>query len=411
MMISRAYAVLSLSVLWVAIHTSAAAIAQEREATTPLTLDHNRLLVDADIQQADGRWRPARLWVDTGNPDFMVNTASVTTLGFSTLAGTAVTDAPGPVELIPPKAIRIGGVPLDIRGLRPTVRLGARQWAAVGADANLPSTLLRRYRVIIDYPRRQFALAPPSGPVPRGQRAAARIHPETGIAQIDARLDGESFSLALDIGASYSFVSRALFDRVTAHHPAWSRLDGATGAANMWGLWPEESGWPLVRVPALDWGGVELRDVGLVGLPDFFANGVSLGAWYSKKTAQPVEGFLGPNALMAYRVEIDFAGSAVYFERGLAPVAPDMDLVGVTLQPDSGGRWLVIGVVKKNGASVVEGLEPGDMLINVGALAVTGATMGRVVDALRGTPGDTRTLVVQRGDRTIRLEARVRRLL
>ena len=55
-------------------------------------------------------------------------------------------------------------------------------------------------------------------------------------------------------------------------------------------------------------------------------------------------------------------------------------------------------------------MEAGDKLISIGDLETAGATMGTVMDALRGKPGETRTLVVERegGRRTV--EADVTRL-
>jgi hypothetical protein len=44
-------------------------------------------------------------------------------------------------------------------------------------------------------------------------------------------------------------------------------------------------------------------------------------------------------------------------------------------------------------------------------LETTGATMGTVVDALRGTPGDVRILVLERNGERFRVEANVERFL
>jgi hypothetical protein len=37
--------------------------------TAPIILDHNRMLVDAEIRGNDRTWHKVRLWVDSGNPD------------------------------------------------------------------------------------------------------------------------------------------------------------------------------------------------------------------------------------------------------------------------------------------------------------------------------------------------------
>ena len=126
---------------------------------------------------------------------------------------------------------------------------------------------------------------------------------------------------------------------------------------------------------------------------------------------RPVDGFLGPNAFKAFRVEIDYAKGAVYFEKGAEFDARDMDLVGLTLRPEADGSYQVIGVAEKDGKPVVEGVEPGDKLLNVDDLETTGATMGTVVDALRGTPGDVRILVLERNGERFRVETNVERFL
>lgn len=88
-----------------------------------------------------------------------------------------------------------------------------------------------------------------------------------------------------------------------------------------------------------------------------------------------------------------------------------MDLVGLTLRPQADGSYQVIGVVEIDGRTAAEGVESGDILIEVDGLDVHGATMGTVVDSLRGDPGDTRTLVLERHGDRITVQATVERLL
>ena len=371
-------------------------------ARARMVLDHNRVLVDAEVQAKDGTWRKARLWIDSGNPDFLLSAAFARSLGFE-WATTAPADATAPVAMSP-VAVRLAGVSLDFRGLLPAVRPGAEAFlATMHADGNLPSTVLRRYRVVLDYPRREVELRPGNSSPHRGAPVPMRVHPKTGIAQVEARVGGESLSFALDIGASYSFVSARLLDTLAARHGSWPRMAGAVGCANIWGLWPEEERWAVLRSPEIRLGGTTIGGVGLVGLPNIFANDTDLGTWYSRKTAAPVVGFLGPNAFKGFRVEIDYEAGMLHLERHAADDVHDMDRVGLTLQPD-GGRWRVLG-------SAVEGVEAGDVLIAVGEVAIPGATMGTVADSLRGKPGELRVLTLERQGRTIQVRARVRRLL
>ena len=62
------------------------------------------------------------------------------------------------------------------------------------------------------------------------------------------------------------------------------------------------------------------------------------------------------------------------------------------------------------GGTLVPGVEPGDRLLKVDGLEVTGASMGRVVDALRGRPGDVRLLQLERRGKTFTVRATVTRL-
>lgn len=375
--------------------------------TVPVILDHNRMLIEAEFRGKDGSWCKARLWVDTGNPSFYLSEKFARNLGmhFST-------DKVNP-QVPPPTTVRIGGMPLNFKGVRTRVMLEPHWlFSTIHNDANLPSTVLKHYHVVFDYPKLQLTLAEPGILKPRGVRAPASFNPKTGIIQIDAVIDGENLSLAIDNGATYSFVSQEVLERISRRNPNWPRITGTVGCANMWGWWPpEEQTLPVVRLPEILLGPVRLLNTGMVGVGEISPNGPSLGAWYSQKTARPVDGFLGPNAFKAFRVEIDYANKAIYFEKSAEFNSHDMDLVGLTLRPEPDNNYRVIGVAKKDGKPVVDGIEPGDVLLQVENLKTRGATMGTVVDALRGRPGDIRILVLERNGKQFRIEARVIRLL
>jgi hypothetical protein len=382
--------------------------AQETAAasvTVPFILDHNRMLVDVEIRRADGTWRTARLWVDTGNPRFFMSEALARDLGIDLSASGRNSNVPAP-------AVRIGGMPLDFQGLESNVSLAKWQFNTMHNDGNLPSTVLRRYQVVFDYPARRLTIAKPGSLPHRGARAPAAVNPETGIVQIDAVIDGDSLSFAVEVGAAYSFADSAVVARLLARHPGMPRIVGAIGCANMWGWWPpDEQNATVVRVPEIMWGPVRLAGVGMVGVSAVSPGGPPLGAWYSNKTARPVNGFLGPNAFKAFRVEIDYADGAVYFEKTAEFDTFDTDLVGLTLRPEADGSYSVLGVSSMDGRSAVEGVEPGDKLLQIGDLKTTGATMGTVVDALRGKPGETRILILERGGDRFRIEAKAMRFL
>ena len=375
--------------------------------TVPVVLDHNRMLVDAEIQRKDGSWRKALLWIDTGNPSFFLSETLARDLGIDLPASRENTDVP------PPAGVRIGGMQLNFEGVRSTVMFEPHWlFSAMHNDGNLPSTVLKKYHIVFDYPKRLLTIADPGILRSRGTRASARIHPQTGIPQIDAVIDGDSLSFALDNGSAYSFVSYEVFELLSQRHPGWPHVTGTIGCANMWGWWPpNEETLPVLRLPEISWGSVRLTDVAIVGVPEVSEDGPGLGRWYSQKTAGPVVGFLGPNAFNAFRVEIDYVNSAIYFEKGDEYDSYDMDLVGLTLRPEADGRYSVIGVAAKDGKPAVEGVCPGDILLRVGDLETTGATFGTVMDALRGKPGEVRILELERSGKRFRIETKVMRLL
>lgn len=379
--------------------------------TVPIVLDHNRMLVDAEMQRADGTWRRVHLWVDTGNPEFFLSRELAQDLGID-LVGANQEPSTGSLEVAAPTEVRIGGMKLDFEGVKSRVLFEPRWlFTTMHNDANLPASVLKRYQVIFDYPGLEMTLAEPGTLKPRGISVPASIDINTGIVQMDAIVAGDSFSFALDNGASYSFTSEAIIRKLARQHPAWSQCMGALGCANIWGWWPQEASWQLIRVPEIMWGSIQLENVGLVGLPNFFHNGIDIGAWYSHKTARPVAGILGPNAFKAFRIEIDYGNSLVYFEKKTDFDANDQDMVGLTLRPEADGSYRIIAIAQKHGRPAVEGVQSGDILLQVDDFQTTHATMGAVVDALRGKPGARHTLVIGRNGHRITINARVEHFL
>jgi hypothetical protein len=158
-----------------------------------------------------------------------------------------------------------------------------------------------------------------------------------------------------------------------------------------------------MRLPDLRLGPLHARGIGVLGLPQ------ELFDWYSGKSAGPVAGFLGANVLRGFRLEIDYPNRMTYWEAGPPPDPDDLDTIGLTLRPEANGEFTVAGVAMKNGRAAVEGIQSGDKLVRVGSLAIAGATMGAVADALRGTPGAMRMLVVEREGKPLVIEAKVTR--
>lgn len=366
-------------------------------------LDHNRLIVDAEMRKPGGGWRPVKLWLDSGIAGFTASPGLAAEMGLrDSGSGPAV-------------EIRAGGAALDLSGLRETA-VDATAWLlpSAGADATLTTSVLRRYDVLIDFPASAIELHPPGRMPRRGRRISAAIDPRTGVAQVDLSIGGEALSLAVDLGASYTFVDGGFLDPLAASRPEWPGYVGPAGCANMWGYWPaREDTWKVYRLPSVVLGSGEaaiaIEGLGVVSLPPEILGG--LGSWYSAKTSRRVEGFLGPNALKAFRVGIDYAGGALYLERTGAFDDRDMDLVPVGVRMQGDGSWAVFDVARRKGRPLTAALVPGDRLVSIDGAPVKGLSMGRVVDALRGTPGSRREIVVLRDGKELRLLVATVRLL
>jgi len=228
------------------------------------------------------------------------------------------------------------------------------------------------------------------------------------LIQIPSQIERKKYSLALDVGASISFLSEEVFDKVAAAHPDWPHMTGAVGSANMWGR-EEEPKWKLMRADRVQYGPLFLTDVAFVDFPkdrmDFF----------EKRAGIPTAGLLGSQVLLNYRIGLDYAHSIVYFEIGRTYNFPDFDVIGLVLRPEDDGRYTILGVADFDGnpsvATGTDGVQPGDSLVAVNDIPVRGSTMGQVWSMLGGTPGQERTLKIERTGKQFAVVAQVRHFL
>jgi hypothetical protein len=377
--------------------------AKARSVTLPFTMDHNRMIVDVEFVRPDGTIRTASAWVDTGNQFVIVSQTLARDLGLD-LSGLKEAQTQHSVESASPAPpMRLAGMPLDVGGIKVLVHPGAQVRPGVSAEANLPASALRHDHVVFDYPARRMTVARPGALKPRGVPIPCRVNAQTGLLQVAAALDGESVQLGVDNGSAGTWVSDTLTGAWQKRHPDWPHATGAVGSANFFGF-PFEAKGVLMRLPELGLGPLRVREVGLLGLDQ------ELFDWYSKKTAGQVVGFIGANVLKGFRLEIDYPNEMTYWEAGPAADAGDFDIVGLTLRPEGNGTFTVAGVATKEGKPTVDVVQPGDTLIRVDTLEAAGAKMGAVVNALRGNPGATRTLVIEREGKRLTVEAKVMRL-
>lgn len=374
-----------------------------RPVVRPFTLDHNRMMVEVEFRKPDGSLRTAVAWVDTGSQHLSLGENLARDLGYALAALEKEANSRSIQLEGPAPRMSFGGLVLDTSRLKVQVHRGKMVRPGVLAEATFPASVLLGRQVIFDYPARQMTVAPPGLLTPKGTAIPCRINPETGLFLITAELDGQNVQLGVDNGSAGTWVSKVLTGQWQARHPEWPRAAGAAGSANFFGFEFETQG-VLMCLPRLKIGPLEARRVTVLGLDQ------GLFDWYSKKSAGPVAGFIGANVLTGFRLEIDFVNQITYWEAGPGEPAGDLERVGITLRAEEEGRFTVAGVLVKDEKPLVEGLLAGDRLLQVDNLECTGAAMGAVMDALRGQPGQTRSLLIERSGERHTVLARVVRL-
>lgn len=376
--------------------------------TVPATIDHNRVVIDADLALPDGSMQGVHAWVDNGNADLEMSRH------LAALLGLAVSCDDHGCSSAPPREIVIGSMAISLAGLKEAkIPLKPESPATVmdpglNAEINIPATVLRHYDVLIDFPEHKFSIGAPGTIHFLGPSGKVQINAANGLIQIPSRIENKKYNLALDLGACISFLSDEVFDPLAAAHPAWPHMTGAVGSANMWGL-DEETKWKVMRVDRVQYGPLFLTNVAFVDFAkdrrDFF----------DRRAGVATAGLLGSNVLLNYRVGIDYTHSVVYFDLGRTYTFPDFTVVGVTLRPEDDGRFTILAVADYEGVPSVpdgpDGIRPGDHLTAVDGIPVRGSTFGQVWSMLGGTPEKERRLTVERGGQQFVVAAKVREFL
>jgi hypothetical protein len=381
---------------------------EPNSVTVPAAIDHNRVVINADIALPNGSTERVRAWVDNGDPDLYLSRRLATLLGLAVSCNDHECSSPPPQEMI------VGGMKIDLTGLKqakiPLKPVDAASVLAAGmnVEINLPASILRHYDVLIDFPGRKFSIGTPGTIHFRGPSGKVQVNAENGLIQIPSQIENKKYNLALDFGASISFLSEDVFDKLAAAHPDWPHLTGAVGSANMWGADPETK-WKVMRVDRLQYGPLFLANLVVVDMPKDWTD------FFVKRAGMPTAGLLGSNALLNYRIGLDYAHSTVYFEFGRTFNFPDFDVIGLTLRPEDDGRFTILGVADFDGKPSVplgsDGVQPGDHLVAVNDIPVRGSTMGQVWNMLGGTPGQERNLTIEHSGRQFTVTARVQHFL
>jgi hypothetical protein len=393
--------------------TTAFAQVAPKSVTLPITLDHDRVVIDIYLPLPDGTTKRIRGWVDNGNPDLEMSRRAATLMGLNVTCDDKACTAP------PPAAITLhdtksGDMQISLANIK-EVKIPLKPVSAatvmdpgMSAEINIPASVLRHYDVLIDFPDREFTIAQPGILKFKGSSSKVLVNTENGLIQVPSQIENKKYNLALDVGSSISFLSQDLSDKLQAAHPDWPHMTGAIGPANMWGR-PEEPASKLLRVDRLQFGPLYLTSVSTAGFPKDVMD------WFEKRAGVVTIGLLGSNALLNYRIGLDYARSTVYFDIGSTFRAPDFDVIGLTLRPEDDGRFTILGIADFDGKPSLpgtpDGIQAGDHLVAVDGIPVPDSTMGQVWSLLEGTPGQERKLTLERNGNKFDVVAHVQHFL
>ena len=393
----------------IAILLSLSCVAQTtpQSATVPVTLDHNRIIIDVILPLPDGTQKRVRGWVDNGNADLWVDERVAKLMALQPAPDTKETEALGAkVRVVQaPREVIVGGIKISLAEAKEAKSIAADSIApGSSAEINLPSTVLRNYDVVVDFVDREMTISAPGQAKFTGKSAKAFVNAPNGLIQLPAKIADSNYQLTLDLGSCFSMMAADTLEKIATANPKWPRNIGAVGPQIFWGM-PEEAKTLAVRVPAIEYGPVTLAAVGIEQLPQSFME------FYKKRAGADTSGLIGNNALLGYKVGIDYAHAIVYFDQRSEYVAPGIDVVGLTLRPEMDGRYTVIGVPDYEGKPAVADVKAGDVLVSIDKVPAKGSTAGQLWSLLGGDPGETRVLTLEREGKQFTVNATVRRFL
>ncbi len=377
---------------------------EHKPVTVPMTLDQGRVVIDVDLALANGSTERVRGWVDNGNPNLYISkrVAGLMGLGIN-CDGQVCSGSQGspPVAL----EILIGGMKISLSAMK-EIKVPVAPTLAPGmsAEINIPSAVLRNYDVLFNFPDREFTIGLPGSLKFNGVKGKMLVNASNGLIQIPSRIDNKNYDLALDLGSSINLISEELFDKLSNAHPDWPHMTGAVGPFNT-GEPGDEPKTKLMRLDRVQYGPLFLTDVGVA---DLSKDRMTV---FQELARISTSGQLGSEALMNYRVGLDYAHSIVYFDIGRTIKFPGFDVVGLILRPEDDNRFTILAAADFDGSPSVPGVQAGDRLVAVDDIPVADSTLGQVWSLLEGSPGQERKLTIERAGKRLTVAATVRHFL
>lgn len=401
-----AFAVLILTTAALAQGAPKLTASQPESVTVPVTLDQGRIVIDVDLPLPNGSTERVRGWVDAGNPDLYMSQRLAGLMGLHISCDASICSGaskPGAVAL----DIVIGGMKISLPPVSAVkIPFGTPAIApGMSAEINLPSFVLRNYDVLIDFSDREFTIGRPGSLKFKGVKSKMQVNASSGLIQLPGKIENKNYDLGLGLGSSVSFLSEELFARLSSAHPDWPHMVGAVGPFNT-GDASDEPDWKLMRMDRLQYGPLFLTNVAVADAP-----GGRMTTLFAERAGMPAAGVLSSEALMNYRVGLDYVHSTIYFDIGRTTRFPDFDVVGLILRPEGDTGFTIAGTADFDDKPSVPGVQAGDRLIAVDDSPVANYTVGQLWSLLEGAPGQERRLTLERAGKQITVVAKVQHFL
>ncbi|MBV9258203.1 MAG: aspartyl protease family protein [Ktedonobacteraceae bacterium] len=264
--------------------------------TVPLHIVRHRPFIDVEWTVKEQHTYTTRCWLDTGGGAVIITEQLAQKLGVSYRLSQR--------ELVPAllPAMNIRGMLFDFKAVPTFVALGQSTiQGEEGVEVFCGAPFLGKYHIIFDYPQHQLTLAALSTvPLPAGIALPLHIHPQSKFPRIEIMIEGDTYGMLLDTGASMTMMSQAVINRWTSQHPEWRKEP----------LFPQNQSSQYtqsVEIPQLDWGPYHVKDTQMIARPTgVFEQTLSQGM------SAPVVGALAGNVLRQFRCEINYETGILY---------------------------------------------------------------------------------------------------
>ena len=158
-------------------------------------------------------------------------------------------------------------------------------------------------------------------------------------------------------------------------------------------------------MPEVTWGTLQITNVLFVSRPDETYSSTSF------ETPGSIAGALGGNVLKGFRMEIDYPHGATYLEQQSIDAGNDMNSAGLVLDVDSANDLIVRAISSTAAAMTKSNIHPGDQILEIDGKREMPWNFVDASDALSGTVGATKRLVIRRAGKEIETMVRIAHLL